>query len=308
MAVWPSFSGSRRRLLSRRPAFVESVGQQVVEGRLVAVVAIFRVDGDHAHRRAEFGQELATRAAGTGAAGADDGDGQEIAVSGRDRGRSRHALGANRQAVGGIFDVGALINLTAGGADRRSDCKVRIRRRRPAFGLELPIESSGCALRRSSDSFDYQGGRLKTIVADRNRRGKLVPNMGCRFRWGEDANQRLARFYEISEANEHFEARRVIDRVAKLLSATAEFDDHTAERFGVDCVHETGAETPHLRGGCHRARRIEIAALGRNHFAELGQAGARVDHAMKPSLRSIQIGFSLGQNKEFGAKLEGHGH
>jgi len=79
---------------------------------------------------AEFPQDLAARAARrSGGFGiGDDGDAREAAVAFRQRFEHGDALGADRQTIGGIFDVAAGDDRPVSRLQRRADLEGRERR------------------------------------------------------------------------------------------------------------------------------------------------------------------------------------
>src|SRR5262249_23910964 len=87
---------------------------------------IFEDDGNVA---AEFPNQLATGATGRRerVGVGDDGDGVEAALAFRDGLEDGHALRADGQAVGGVFDVASAKDAARDCAKGRANAKVRIR-------------------------------------------------------------------------------------------------------------------------------------------------------------------------------------
>lgn len=107
---------------------------------------IVGVDEDHLHRGAELAENLPACAAGGVAAAGGDGDGDDFLVPRGDGAADGDALGANRQAVGGVLDIAAGEDFAAGGKDGGAD-------------LEFGVRGMGvghCSYRNLSD-FQYVG-------------------------------------------------------------------------------------------------------------------------------------------------------
>ena len=110
---------------------LEGVGRELLrqergERRGTHLGRIIGVDEDHFHRGAELAEHLPAGAAGGMAAAGDDGDGDDLLVPRGDGRADGDALGADRQAVGGVLDVAAGEDFAVGGEDRGADLEFRV--------------------------------------------------------------------------------------------------------------------------------------------------------------------------------------
>ena len=101
----------------------------------------------------------------------------------------------------------------------------------------------------------------------------------------------------VADADEHFEADRVVDRIGHDFTSAAQLDDCDAKLLGIDREHVAVAVLRDFVPLAERRQNVEVSALGRDHFAELGgrQAGRDfgVEHlpgrvAMKGEMRQHQ--------------------
>jgi hypothetical protein len=99
----------------------ELLGQERGERGHASLRRIVGVDEDHFHRGAELAENLPAGAAGRVAAAGGDGYGDDLFVTRGNGAADGDALGADRQAVGGVFNIAAGEDFAASGEDRGAD-------------------------------------------------------------------------------------------------------------------------------------------------------------------------------------------
>lgn len=104
----------------------ELLGQERGERGRARLRRIIGVDEDHFHRGAELAENLPAGAAGGMAPAGGDGDGDDLFVTRGNGAADGDALGADRQAVGGVFNVAAGEDFAAGGENGGADLEFGI--------------------------------------------------------------------------------------------------------------------------------------------------------------------------------------
>ena len=97
------------------------LGQERCESGGTSLCLIVGVDENHLHCGAEFAENLSAGAAWGVAAAGGDGDGDDLLVPRGDGATDGDALGADRQAVGGVLDVAAGEDFAIGGEHGGAD-------------------------------------------------------------------------------------------------------------------------------------------------------------------------------------------
>ncbi len=107
---------------------IEPTGEELRESPLDDVSRATWVDQHHGQLVAKLGGKLPAGPARSMSAPGGDRKHGELLLAGSDGSRDRDALGTDREAVGGVLDVRARVDLTRGGEQRGADLEVGIGR------------------------------------------------------------------------------------------------------------------------------------------------------------------------------------